>query len=109
MDFQDTAAVLANCDLLISADSAVVSGRRYGDPNLACTALDSRMAMGPRGNTQPGTKVSVFSGNSNPSNGDWEICLLVVIRAMIATWIKGILKWQAGVELETKQKDEMTL
>ena len=46
MDFKDTAAVLANCDLLISSDSAVALGRRHGNPHLACTTLDSRMALG---------------------------------------------------------------
>ena len=47
MDFLDTAAILANCDLLISSDSAVVHlAGAMGIPNLAGPALDPGMALG---------------------------------------------------------------
>ena len=46
MDFRDTAGVLANCDLLISSDSAVVRCRRYGSSHLARTTVDTRVALG---------------------------------------------------------------
>ena len=45
-DFKDTAAVLANCDLLISSDSRCTSGRRHGNPHLASPTVDTEWRWG---------------------------------------------------------------
>ena len=49
MKFKDTAAVLANCDLLISSDSAVVHLAGAMGILHGWHYAGSRMAMGPRG------------------------------------------------------------
>ena len=46
ISFLDTAAILANCDLLISLTAPCASRRRHGSTNLAGPALDPGMAMG---------------------------------------------------------------
>ena len=49
MDFKDTAAVLANCDLLISSDSAVVHlAGAMGIPTWLAPTVDTGMALGLR-------------------------------------------------------------
>ena len=71
MDFKDTAAVLANCDLLISSDSAVahLAGVNHGNPHLVGITLDPRMALGIRGKKELRDKgtwydsVHLFPGN----------------------------------------------
>ena len=53
MDFLDTAAILSNCDLLISSDSAVVHLAAPWESNLAGSSLDPRMALGLEVSAQP--------------------------------------------------------
>ena len=86
MDFQDTAAVLANCDLLISADSAVVHlAGAMGIPTWLALRWIPEWRWGLEGEHTAWYKsVRLFR---QPRDGDWE----KVIGAMIATWIKGIV------------------
>ena len=71
MDFKDTAAVLANCDLLISSDSAVVHlSRCHGNPTWLAPAMDPRMALGLEGErTAWYESVRLFR---QPRDGNWE-------------------------------------
>ena len=85
MDFRETAAVLANCDLLISSDSAVVHlAGAMGIP-VGCPAVDSRMAMGIR----RGSKTAWYDSIRlfrQPRDGHWG----PVIEAMITAWMQMI-------------------
>ena len=84
MDFRDTAAVLANCDLLISSDSAVVHlAGSMGIPTWAALRWIPEWRWGLEGEFTPWyDSVRLFR---QPHDGDWE----TVIEAMIMTWRQG--------------------
>ena len=81
MDFRDTAAVLANCDLLISSDSAVVHlAGAMGVPTWLALRWIPEWRWGLDGElTAWYESVRLFR---QPRDGDWE----AVIRAMITAW-----------------------
>ena len=84
MDFRDTAAVLANCDLLISSDSAVVHlAGAMGVPTWLALRWIPEWRWGLEGNyTAWYDSVRLFR---QPNDGRWE----EVIKAMITAWIQG--------------------
>ena len=78
MDFKDTAAVLANCDLLISSDSAVVHlAGAMGIPTWLALRWIPEWRWGLEGSEQTGT--TAFDSSGQPADGDWD----AVIQAMI--------------------------
>ena len=81
MDFKDTAAVLANCDLLISSDSAVVHlAGAMGIPTWLALRWIPEWRWGLEGKrTAWYNSVHLFR---QPRNGDWT----AVIQAMIEDW-----------------------
>ena len=82
MSFLDTAAILANCDLLITSDSAVAHlGGAMGIPP-GWLRWIPEWRWGLRVNAQLGTTAFFFLGS--PNDGDWES----VIQAMVATWMQ---------------------
>ena len=85
MDFKDTAAVLANCDLLISSDSAVAHlGGAMGIPTWLALRWIPEWRWGLEGErTAWYDSVRLFR---QPRDGHWE----AVIQAMIAAWIQGL-------------------
>ena len=82
MDFRDTAAVLANCDLLISSDSAVVHlAGAMGIPTWLALRWIPEWRWGLEGDrTAWYDSVRLFR---QPRDGDWN----AVIKAMVAAWI----------------------
>ena len=84
MDFRDTAAILANCDLLISSDSAVVHlAGAMGIPTWLALRWIPEWRWGLEGErTAWYESVRLFR---QPRDGDWE----AVIKAMITAWIQG--------------------
>ena len=85
MDFKDTAAVLANCDLLISSDSAVVHlAGAMGIATWLALRWIPEWRWGLEGErTAWYDSVRLFR---QPRDGDWD----AVIQAMIAAWSQGI-------------------
>tara|TARA_B100000674_G_C37981326_1_gene982577 strand:- start:1068 stop:2270 length:1203 start_codon:yes stop_codon:yes gene_type:complete len=85
MDFKDTAAVLANCDLLISSDSAVVHlAGAMGIPTWLALRWIPEWRWGLEGkHTTWYESVRLFR---QPRDGDWH----TVIQAMITTWTQEI-------------------
>lgn len=85
MDFKDTAAVLANCDLLISSDSAVAHlGGAMGIPTWLALRWIPEWRWGLEGErTAWYDSVRLFR---QPRDGHWE----AVIQAMIAAWMQGL-------------------
>ena len=85
MDFKDTAAVLANCDLLISSDSAVAHlGGAMGIPTWLALRWIPEWRWGLEGErTAWYDSVRLFR---QPRDGHWE----AVIKAMIAAWMQGL-------------------
>ena len=83
MDFKDTAAVLANCDLLISSDSAVVHlGGAMGVPTWLALRWIPEWRWGLEGkHTNWYDSVRLFR---QPRDGDWK----AVIQEMVAAWEK---------------------
>ena len=83
MDFKDTAAVLANCDLLISSDSAVAHlAGAMGIPTWLALRWIPEWRWGLEGEcTAWYDSVHLFR---QPRNGDWD----AVIRAMITAWMQ---------------------
>lgn len=81
MDFKDTAAVLANCDLLISSDSAVVHlAGAMGIPTWLALRWIPEWRWGLVGeNTSWYDSVRLFR---QPRDGNWD----AVIQAMVAAW-----------------------
>ena len=81
MDFKDTAAVLANCDLLISSDSAVVHlAGAMGIPTWLALRWIPEWRWGLEGErTAWYDSVRLFR---QTRDGDWD----TVIRAMVAAW-----------------------
>ena len=81
MDFKDTASVLANCDILISADSAVVHlAGAMGIPTWLALRWIPEWRWGLEGEcTAWYDSVRLFR---QPRDGDWD----AVIQAMIAAW-----------------------
>lgn len=81
MDFIDTAAVLANCDLLISADSGVVHlAGALGLPAWVALRHVPEWRWGLRGNTTPWyPSLRLFRQNVQ---ADWAS----VIEAMVSLW-----------------------
>ena len=84
MDFLDTAAILANCDLLISADSAVVHlAGSMGIPTWLALRWIPEWRWGLKGeHTAWYDSVRLFR---QPSDGDWK----PVINAMIYAWMQS--------------------
>ena len=82
MNFKDTAAVLANCDLLISSDSAVVHlAGAMGIPTWLALRWIPEWRWGLEGErTAWYESVRLFR---QPRDGHWE----AVIQKMIATWM----------------------
>ena len=87
MDFRDTAAVLANCDLLISSDSAVVHlAGAMGIPTWLALRWIPEWRWGLEGDrTAWYDSVRLFR---QPRDGDWN----TVIQAMVAAWIQRMAK-----------------
>ena len=87
MDFRDTAAVLANCDLLITSDSAVVHlAGAMGIPTWMALRWIPEWRWGLEGEHTPWyDSVRLFR---QPRDGNWE----TAIAAMIKTWNQGIHK-----------------
>ena len=85
MDFKDTAAVLANCDLLISSDSAVVHlAGAMGIPTWLALRWIPEWRWGLEGDCTPRyDSVRLFR---QPCDGNWE----AVIQAMIRAWKQKI-------------------
>ena len=85
MDFKDTAAVLANCDLLISSDSAVVHlAGAMGLPTWLALRWIPEWRWGLEGErTAWYDSVRLFR---QPRDGHWD----AVIQAMIAAWMQGM-------------------
>lgn len=85
MDFRDTAAVLANCDLLISSDSAVVHlAGAMGIPTWLALRWIPEWRWGLEGeHTTWYDSVRLFR---QPHDEDWD----AVIEAMITTWMQVI-------------------
>ena len=85
MDFKDTAAVIANCDLLISADSGVVHlAGALGIPTWVALRWIPEWRWGLEGDrTAWYDSVRLFR---QTSDGDWNS----VIEAMIAAWNQGL-------------------
>ena len=85
MDFKDTAAVLANCDLLISSDSAVVHlAGAMGIPTWLALRWIPEWRWGLEGErTAWYTSIRLFR---QINDGDWD----EVIQRMISTWMQGI-------------------
>ena len=85
MDFKNTAAVLANCDLLISSDSAVVHlAGAMGIPTWVALRWIPEWRWGLKGErTAWYDSVRLFR---QPCDGHWG----AVIQAMIAAWMQGI-------------------
>ena len=81
MDFVDTAAVLANCDLLISCDSGVVHlAGALGIPTWVALCFVPEWRWGLKGERTPWyPSLRLFR---QPSHGDWA----AVIRAMSEHW-----------------------
>ena len=81
MDFIDTAAVLANCDLVISADSGVVHlAGALGIPTWVALCYVPEWRWGLKGENTPWYQgMCLFR---QPSNGDWKS----VIEAMAQRW-----------------------
>ena len=81
MDFIDTAAVLANCDLLISADSGVVHlGGALGIPTWVALCYVPEWRWGLKGERSPWyPNLRLFR---QPAHGDWG----AVIRSMTEQW-----------------------
>lgn len=84
MDFMDTAAILANCDLLISSDSAVVHlAGAIGIPTWVALRWIPEWRWGLEGDRTHWYKsVRLFR---QPRDGDWE----TVIKSMIELWMHG--------------------
>ena len=84
MDFLDTAAILANCDLLISSDSAVVHlAGAMGVPTWLALRWIPEWRWGLSGeSTDWYDSVRLFRQRRD---GDWKS----VIQSMVAAWIKG--------------------
>ena len=85
MDFLDTAAILANCDLLISSDSAVVHlAGAIGTPTWLALRWIPEWRWGLKGeHTAWYNSVRIFR---QPSDGDWKS----TIQSMVAAWRQGI-------------------
>ena len=85
MDFKDTAAVLANCDLLISSDSAVVHlAGAMGIPTWLALRWIPEWRWGLQGeHTAWYNSVRLFR---QPRDGDWD----TVLQAMVAAWRRDI-------------------
>ena len=83
MDFLDTAAVLANCDLLISSDSAVVHlAGAMGIPTWLALRWIPEWRWGLKSEQTPWYKsVRLFR---QQRDGDWKS----VIQAMVAAWVQ---------------------
>ena len=81
MDFIDTAAVLANCDLLISADSGVVHlASALGIPTWVALCFVPEWRWGLIGNRTPWyPTLKLFR---QPTHGDWP----GVVREMVMRW-----------------------
>lgn len=86
MDFIDTAAVLANCDLLISADSGVVHlAGAMGIHTWVALCFVPEWRWGLKGASTPWyPSLNVFR---QPRHGDWP----AVVQAMAKRWRGG---WQ---------------
>ena len=85
MDFKDTASILANCDLLISSDSAVVHlAGAMGIPTWLGLRWIPEWRWGLKGeSTTWYDSVRLFR---QPRDGDWD----TVIQAMIRVWMQKI-------------------
>ena len=85
MDFKDTAAVLANCDLLISSDSAVVHlAGAMGITTWLALRWIPEWRWGLEGDrTAWYDSVQLFR---QQSDGDWD----AVLQAMVAAWKRDI-------------------
>ena len=85
MNFKDTAAVLGNCDLLISSDSAVVHlAGAMGIQTWMALRWIPEWRWGLEGQRTPWYEsVRLFR---QPRSGDWHS----VMQAMIASWMQGI-------------------
>ena len=85
MDFLDTAAILANCDLLISSDSAVVHlAGAMGIPTWLALRWIPEWRWGLEGQrTAWYDSVRLFRQSRD---GDWE----TVIKAMVTSWIQNL-------------------
>ena len=85
MDFKDTAAVLANCDLLISSDSAVVHlAGAMGVPTWLALRWIPEWRWGLDGErTAWYDSVRLFR---QPRDGHWD----PVVQAMIETWVRCV-------------------
>ena len=83
MNFLDTAAVLANCDLLISSDSAVAHlGGAMGIPTWLALRWIPEWRWGLEGErTAWYDSVRLFR---QPNDGDWES----VVQAMATSWMQ---------------------
>ena len=83
MNFLDTAAVLANCDLLISSDSAVAHlGGAMGIPTWLALRWIPEWRWGLEGErTDWYDNVRLFR---QPNDGDWES----VVQAMVTSWMQ---------------------
>ena len=83
MDFLDTAAILANCDLLISSDSAVTHlAGAMGIPTWLALRWIPEWRWGLEGmSTAWYDSVRLFR---QPSDGDWES----VIQEMVTSWMQ---------------------
>ena len=80
MDFLDTAAILANCDLLISSDSAVVHlAGAMGIPTWLALRWIPEWRWGLEGTSTAWYKVFVSSGNVETVTGN-------PYQKMIAAW-----------------------
>ena len=85
MDFIDTAAVLANCDLLISADSGVVHlAGALGTPTWVALCCVPEWRWGLTGERTPWYEsLRLFR---QPEHGNWP----EVIRSMAKRWLQDI-------------------
>ncbi len=80
-DFRDTAAVLANCDLLISADSGVVHlAGALGHPAWVALRWVPEWRWGLRGSTSPWYESLRLIRQSN--DGDWNSVVTQVCRTL---------------------------
>ncbi|MCP9775635.1 glycosyltransferase family 9 protein [Cyanobium sp. WAJ14-Wanaka] len=84
MDFRDTAAVLANCDLLISADSGVVHlAGALGLPTWVALRKVPEWRWGPSGEHTPWySSLRLFR---QPSDGDWASVVAQMRSQLLST------------------------
>ena len=83
MDFLDTAAILANCDLVVSSDSAVVHlAGAMGIPTWLALRWIPEWRWGLEGELTAWYESVRLFRQSN--DGDWKS----VIQDMVATWLQ---------------------